>query len=151
MTARLVPISLRDANAFVSRFHRHCQATWRNGGKFAIGLRDGPDLLGVVIVGRPVARLLDDGLTCEVLRLTVAPGARNACSTLYRAAWRAWRAMGGRRLVTYILQDESGSSLRGAGLTLVAQVNGGGWDRRGRHRADKPIYFRAKQRWEIAA
>jgi hypothetical protein len=129
--ALIAPICLREANAFVSRYHRHCQATWRNGGKFAIRAVAGAVTAGVVIVGRPVARLLDDGSTAEVIRLCVSPEApRNTCSMLYRAAWRAWRAMGGKRLVTYTLTSESGASLRGAGFTVTAQVPGASWNRR---------------------
>ena len=112
----LSPISLREANALVAAHHRHCQSTWRNGGKFAIGIFTGPVLAAAVIVGRPVSRTLDDRYTAQVLRLvTTVSAPHNACSMLYRAAWRAWRAMGGRRLVTYTLASESGASLRGAG------------------------------------
>ena len=149
----LSPIGIREANLFVAQYHRHCCATWRNGGKFAIALRDSSKaLVGVVIVGRPVARLLNDDFTAEVLRLCVAPNApRGACSSLYRAAWRTWRAMGGTRLVTYTLQEESGASLRGAGFTPIAQVRGHQWNRDGRHREVRDLYDKPKIRWQLAA
>ena len=149
----LQPVTLKAANEFVALYHRHCQKTWRNGGKFAIGCVElsRPTLLGVVIVGRPIARGLDDGWTAEVLRLCVGSvTAPNACSMLYRAAWRAWRAMGGRRLVTYTLVEESGASLRGAGLVPVAQVRGESWNRAGRHRQDRDLFFKPKIRWQLA-
>lgn len=147
----LCPIGIRDANAFVAKYHRHCCATWRNGGKFAISLRDSSTaVVGVVIVGRPVARALDDIVTAEVLRLCVLPNApKNSCSTLYRAAWRTWRSMGGTRMVTYTLQEEPGASLRGAGWTVAAQVRGHQWHRDGRHRETRDLYDKPKVRWEL--
>jgi hypothetical protein len=97
----LCPISLREANDFTESFHRHNGRTARNGGKFAIGLEEGEELMGVAIVGRPVARLLNDDYTAEVLRVCTRKDApRNANSMLYAACWRAWRAMGGLRMVT---------------------------------------------------
>src|ERR1051326_91546 len=101
----LVPISLRDAREFVRQIHRHHRAP--QGGKFAIAVSDGQKVLGVSIVGRPVSRLLDDGWTAEVIRLAT-DGTKNACSMLYSASWRAARAMGYRKLVTYILDSEPG-------------------------------------------
>lgn len=118
----VVPMTLRAANDFVAQFHRHNGRTARNGGKFAIGVSCGEELWGVAIVGRPLARMLDDTFTAEVLRTCVRPGApKNANSMLYGACWRAWRAMGGNKLVTYTLTTESGESLRGAGWSIVAQ------------------------------
>ena len=88
------------------------------GHKFSIGLSDGDKIVGVAIVGRPVARHLDDGWTLEVNRLCT-DGTRNACSMLYAAAWRAARAMGYKRIVTYILESENGASLRASGWKCV--------------------------------
>lgn len=148
----LVPISLRQANDFVSTFHRHNGRTSRDGGKFAIGCEDSGDLVGVAIVGRPIARLLDDGFTAEVLRTCVLENApKGANSFLYGACWRAWRAMGGRKLITYTLKTESGASLRGAGWKVVAEIKPSkGWDRpsQGRTRRYQQIYGQKKLRWE---
>lgn len=91
----IVPMTLREANAFVEQNHRHHGATV--GHKFSIGLSDGEKIVGVAIVGRPVSRHLDDGWTLEVNRLCT-DGTRNACSMLYAAAWRAARAMGYKRV-----------------------------------------------------
>lgn len=112
----IVPMTLREANAFVEQNHRHHGATV--GHKFSIGLSDGEKIVGVAIVGRPVSRHLDDGWTLEVNRLCT-DGTRNACSMLYAAAWRAARAMGYKRVVTYILDTENGASLRAAGWKCV--------------------------------
>ena len=92
----IVPMTLKEANAFVEQNHRHHGPVV--GHKFSIGLSDGEKIVGVAIVGRPVARHLDDGWTLEVNRLCT-DGTRNACSMLYAAAWRAARAMGYKRIV----------------------------------------------------
>ena len=108
----LRPVTLREANAFVAQYHRHHAPV--TGCRFAIGASDGEKLVGVAIAGRPVSRYLDDGYTLEVTRLCT-DGAKNACSILYAAVWRAARAMGYRKAITYILESESGVSLRAAG------------------------------------
>ena len=116
-----VPMTMREANEFVASFHRHNKPV--AGARFAIGASDGEALIGVAIVGRPVARQLQDGVTSEVTRCCVRERAqKGACSFLYAACWRAWRAMGGRRLVTYTLATESGASMRGVGWKLVAEL-----------------------------
>ncbi len=152
MKLQLVPITLREANDFVEQHHRHNGRTSRNGGKFAIGCGTEDGLCGIAIVGRPLARKLDDGYTAEVLRVCVTPeSAKNAPSMLYGAAWRAWRAMGGGRMVTYTLQTETGASLRGAGWRIVAECKGHkGWSSANRIRDWQPIYGQQKFRWEAA-
>jgi hypothetical protein len=143
----LVPMTLREADAFVDANHRHHRAP--QGGLFAIGASDGTAIVGVVIVGKPVARMLADGWTCEVTRLAT-DGSRNACSMLYRSAWRAARAMGYRRLVTYTLPEEGGTSLRAAGFLLIGEAGGGSWSRESRPRVDlHPT--QTKLRWEVVA
>jgi hypothetical protein len=151
----LFPTTLREANEFVANHHRHSGRTARDGGKWACacGTED-RGMVGVAIVGNPVSASLMDGWTAEVLRVCTLPEApKNACSMLYGAAWRAWRAMGGRRLVTYTLEAESGASLRGAGWKVVAQVKPSTWNRPNidRLRAWQPIYGQQKLRWEISS
>lgn len=144
MTLVVCPLTLREARAYVSEHHRHHVAP--QGGLFAIGgSRDGV-IVGVAIVGRPVARMLSDGWTAEVTRLCT-DGTRNACSLLYGAAWRAARAMGYRRLVTYTLPEEGGASLRAAGWRIIGEAGGGKWSRRERPRVDTHPTQR-KIRWE---
>jgi hypothetical protein len=141
----IVPIEFKEANAYVKMHHRHhnCVA----GHKFSIGLSDGVEIRGVAIVGRPVARGLDDGWTLEVTRCCT-DGVKNGCSKLYSAAWRACRAMGYKKLVTYTLSDESGKSLSAAGWRLVAATKGGSWSCKSRPRVDKhPL--QGKLRWEV--
>jgi hypothetical protein len=129
----IVPITLEEANAFVSEHHRHHDPVV--GHKFAVGLSDGQKIRGVIIAGRPVARLSDDGWTLEVNRCCT-DGVTNGCSMLYGAAWRAAKALGYRRLITYTLAEEGGASLRGAGWKLVGERGGGTWNRNGRPRVD---------------
>lgn len=143
----ICPMTISEAKAFVAQYHRHHQAP--PGGLFAIGLELEAAIVGVAIVGRPVARGLSDGYTAEVTRCCTL-GVRNGCSMLYGAAWRAARAMGYRKLVTYTLASEGGASLRGAGWTVVAHVSGGSWHRKSRPRVDKPP-LQTKLRWERTA
>lgn len=150
----LVPVSLREANRFVEQFHRHSGRTARDGGKFAIGASDGDGLVGVSIVGNPISATFMDGYTAEVLRVCTGPNApKNTCSFLYGACWRAWRAMGGKRLVTYTLQTESGASLRGAGWRIVGSTKPmpEGWKKKDHIvRQWLPISGQQKFRWEIS-
>ena len=119
---------------FVTAHHRHHGAP--QGGKFAIGINDGTDIVGVVIVGRPVARNADNGYTAEVTRCCVLDEIPNGCSMLYGAAWRAARSMGYTRMITYTLASESGGSLKASGWRCVAETAGGSWSRAGRPRID---------------
>lgn len=115
----VVPLTLRAANAFVAEHHRHHKPA--RGHRFSLGVADDDGVLhGVAIVGRPVARHYDDGLTAEVNR-TCTDGTANANSALYGAAWRVARELGFTRLITYTQDGESGASLRGAGWKIVGQ------------------------------
>lgn len=143
----LLPIKFRDAAAFVDLHHRQLGAP--RGHLFSLACRTGHDVCGVAIVGRPVARNFDDGLTAELTRCCVLPDARNATSFLMAAAWRAARALGYRRLVTYTLPGESGASLRGAGWKLVGQTRGGEWSCPSRYRA-RVRHPEAKTLWEAS-
>lgn len=140
----VVPCTLTDASAFVAQHHRHHRPP--RGGLFAVAVAADSAIRGVAIVGRPVARKLQDGWTAEVTRLCT-DGTPNACSILYAAAWRAARALGWRRLVTYTLPEEGGASLRGAGWRCVGEAGGGSWSCASRPRVDRhPL--QAKLRWE---
>ena len=113
------PITLREACAFIAAHHRHNKPPV--GHKFSISARDGERLVGVATAGRPIARHFDDGLTLEVNR-TCTDGTRNVNSLLYGAIWRAAKAMGYRRCITYTQADESGASLRAAGWVRVKEL-----------------------------
>jgi hypothetical protein len=142
---RIAPITHKEAAAYIARHHRHCPP--QQGWKFGISLR-GPrgGLHGVVVVGRPVARLMDDGITAEITRLCTR-GQKNACSRLYAAARRAAFAMGYQRIITYTLNVESGVSLKASGFVPVAETTARSWNSPSRPRIDHgPIC--PKVRWE---
>jgi hypothetical protein len=141
----LCPVTLTEARSYVERHHRHHRAPV--GGLFAIGLEKDGEIIGMAIVGRPVARELQNGYVAEVTRLCT-DGTPNACSKLYAACWRAARAMGYRKLVTYILDTEPGTSLTAAGWRCVAKTKGGSWNCPSRPRIDKHSTQR-KLRWEV--
>lgn len=147
MRLALVPITQREALAFVAQLHRHHQPP--RGSIFQIGASIEETVVGVVIVGRPVARGNQDGWTAEVTRLCT-DGTRNACSFLYGAAWRVARELGYRRLITYTLPDEGGASVRAAGWRLIGERGGGSWSCQSRPRVDThPL--QAKLLWEVSA
>jgi hypothetical protein len=129
----LQPITLAEANAFIRRHHRHHLPP--QGWKFGVAVNDGERVVGVATVGRPVARMLDDGWTLEVTRCCT-DGTPHAASMLYGACWRAAKALGYRRLVTYTLVEEAGTSLRAAGWRALYETKGGSWDRPSRPTVD---------------
>lgn len=172
----IVPIDFAEANAFIEAHHRHHRpvpgtkfhiAVARSvkgeylGSKCDVhGTITDPAcfhcepaygeeksvICGVAMVGRPVARMLDDGWTLEVNR-TCTDGTKNVNSMLYGASWRATKALGYRRLITYILAQESGVSLTAAGWKCIGKAGGGNWSRASRPRVDKhPL--QTKLRWE---
>lgn len=146
MSLYLIPMTLKEAHAFVTAHHRHHRRD--RGALFAVGAAVGDEVVAVAVVGRPKARMLQDDFTAEVTRLC-SLGAYNACSLLYAACWRAARALGYRRLVTYTLPEEGGASLRAAGWRLVGEAGGGPWSRKKRPRVDTHPQ-QVKLRWEAA-
>ena len=133
MSLQLQPITYPEACKFIKLHHRHHLPP--QGWKFGIAVNDGNKVVGVITVGRPVARMLDDGWTLEVTR-SCTDGTPNANSKLYSAAWRATRALGYKKLITYTLQSEPGTSLKAAGWKLVGEAGGGTWNRKRRPRVD---------------
>ncbi len=148
MALSIIPCRLDAANAFIRRHHRHHGPLRFH--KFSVAVADGEGKVrGVAVVGRPVARGLDDGLTLEVSRVAT-DGVRNGCSMLYGACRRAAFALGYRRLVTYVLDTEPGTSLRAAGWRCAGKVRGKPWNTPRRPRVDRhPI--RDRYRWEAGA
>jgi hypothetical protein len=142
---RLIPIKQRDARAFVDAHHRHNKAP--RGSVFQIGLQKDNELIGCIMVGRPVARRLDDGITLEVNRTCIEGYHKNACSMLLGAAVRAAKALGWKKIITYTLPSESGSSLKGAGWTFDGEGDLGDWNNRGGRQVQ---IFREtkKRRWK---
>lgn len=127
-------LELAEANAFVEQHHRHHRPVV--GHVFSIGAALDGKIVGVAIVGRPVARLRDDGVTAEVTRLCT-DGTRDACSFLYGASARAAFALGFKRIGTYILASEPGISLAAVGWRLIGGTPGRSWSVPSRPRVDK--------------
>lgn len=148
MSLRVIPLTLKQLNAFVSQLHRHHKPV--QGHRFSIGAwKDDEGLVGACSVGRPVSRGCNPWFTAEVTRL-VTDGTRNACSILYAAAARSCQAQGYRRIQTYILEDELGTSLKASGWRFDGMTAGGDWAsskayRKQGRRSDQPQC--PKQRW----
>ncbi|MFD1130716.1 XF1762 family protein [Paenibacillus sp. PDC88] len=130
-----VPVTFREACDFVNKHHRHHPAP--QGMKFALGLSNGRELIGVLIAGRPVSRLRDNRKTIEVTRLCVHSAYKNACSKLYASAARIAKEMGYQMLITYTLEEEDGGSLRGVGFQFIGVTPGGSWHSKSRSRQDR--------------
>lgn len=146
MPLAIVPITLPEANAFVREYHRHHAPV--AGAKFCVAVAESERVCGVAIVGRPVARMLDDGWTLEVNR-TCTDGTKNANSMLYGACRRVAFALGYRKLITYTLPEEGGASLTAAGWKCIGEAGGGKWSRESRPRIDTHP-TQGKLKWEAA-
>jgi hypothetical protein len=147
----IVPVSFKDAIAFVAAHHRHNDAP--HGHKFSLGVALDDVLVGVAIVGRPISRVLDaEGFTLEVIR-TATDGTRNANSKLYGACRVVAFGLGYNRLITYTQREEGGASLRAAGFTVLAQRPArGGWNTPSRPRQEKPgTEYVPRTLWETTA
>lgn len=138
-----VRIELKEANAFIGQLHRHHKPV--QGHRFSIGAEKAGKLVGVAVVGRPVARMTDQKNVAEVTRLAT-DGTKNACSFLYAQAARAAQALAFSKIQTFILDSEPGTSLRAAGWTCEGPSAGGDWNRpsRGNRRTDQPMEPKTK-------
>lgn len=146
MKLQIIPVTLDEANEFVRLNHRHHKPV--PGAKFCVAVSEDERICGVAIVGRPIARMADDGWTLEVNR-TCTDGTHNANSALYGACRRVTFALGYRKLITYTLPEEGGTSLRAAGWKCLGERGGGKWSRENRPRIDThPL--QKKILWEAA-
>lgn len=145
----IVPITKAEAQEYVENYHRHLGKVSTSIFVIGCAVEETNTICGVAMVGMPVARMINDGWTLEVNRCCT-DGTRNATSMLYAACWRAARAMGYKRLITYTHVSESGESLRGAGWKVVGEVKGQSWHRKSRPAVDKgPLTDKFK--WEITS
>lgn len=133
---QIKPISLRDANVFVEREHRHHKKV--QGHKFSLSLQVDGEIVGVIIGGRPVSRHQDDGLTLEVTRCCVRDHYKNGVTKLlYSSLVRVASAMGYERVITYTLEEEDGSSMLASNFQMKGKSSGGSWNSSSRTRIDK--------------
>ena len=134
MSLRIIPIFQKEAMAYIEQYHRHHKKP--QGLIFCVACADGDKVVVVAIVGRPHDRHNQDGFTACVTRLCT-DGTKNACSMLYGACWRIAREMGYRKLMTYILKSEPGTSLKAAGWKLIGERGSAkGWSVPSRPRVD---------------
>lgn len=133
MKLEIVPITQKEANAYVAKFHRHHKPVV--GSIFQIAVAKEDEIVGVAIVGRPVAMYFDNGWTLEVNRCCTN-GEPNACSKLYGAAWRIAKELGYKRLITYTLNTEPGISLKAAGWKCLGEAGGKPWNHKKRPRIE---------------
>lgn len=136
------PITFKVASDFINNNHRHHKATI--GCKFCIGLYDKEKLIGCAVCGRPVSRYLDDGMTCEINRVCT-DGAKNACSMLYGACCRVGKAMGYKKIITYTLESELGTSLKASNFKNEGVAGGRVWT--GSRKRDNGVPKERKIRW----
>lgn len=136
------PITFADASAYINANHRHHNATI--GCKFAISVYDGDKMVGVAVAGRPVSRYLDDGFTLEINRVCT-DGTKNACSCLYGACIRIAKAMGYKKIITYILQSEDGASVKAANFRFDGDAGGTHWT--GKRNRNQQIPAELKKRY----
>ena len=142
----LQPITYKEACQFIAENHSHHLPP--QGWKFGIAVNDGEKIVGVITIGRPVARHLDNGWTLEVTRCCT-DRTKNVASKLYAAAWHVVKNMGYKRLITYTLIEEKGTSLKAAGYKIIGQTKGGSWSVPSRPRIDKHPLGQ-KTLWEIS-
>lgn len=140
---RVKPITFKEASVYINEHHRHHSATV--GCKFCISIiDDNGQLHGVAVCGRPVSRHLDDGDTLEINRVCT-DGARNACSKLYGACCRIAKAMGYKKVITYILESENGASLKASNFVCEGEAGGTHWT--GSRNRGQSIPAEMKTRW----
>lgn len=122
----VIPLELREANEFIGRLHRHHKPV--QGHRFSIGAvrEDTKELVGVCTVGRPVARKTNPKEVLEITRMCT-DGTYNACSFLYACAARIGKELGYISIQTFVLDTETGSSLKASGYKLVGKSSGGQW------------------------
>lgn len=129
-----VALTRDQANAHIVEHHRHHGRV--TGHRFIVGAEVDGKLVGVAVVGRPRARLINQYKFVEVSRLC-ADGERNVCSFLYSRCSRIAKELGFRGVFTAILETEHGGSLLAAGWEYAYTTVGGSQDRPSRRRVDK--------------
>lgn len=143
---KAIPLELKEANDFVAKLHRHHDPVYRDKMRFGCIANDG-HLCGVIQMARPVSRMLDDGMTIEVVRCCT-DGTKNACSFLYSRAAKIAEIMGYKKIITYILESENGANLKASGYSLEAEgVGGGSWSRPSRPREKQGYSISKKNRY----
>ena len=143
---KCIPLTLKEANAFVIEHHRHSKQC--RGHRFSLGAVYKDELVGAAIIGRAINRYLDNRFTAEILRNSVLEKApKGTFIFLYSRAMKVWQSQGGKKILTYTLETEPGSSLKAVNFNAAAKTGffKGGWQNRSNRREYTPI---RKIRWE---
>ena len=125
---KCIPLTLKEANAFVIEHHRHSKQCRCH--RFSLGAVYKDELVGAAIIGRAINRYLDNRFTAEILRNCVLEKApKGTCSFLYSRAMKVWQSQGGKKILTYTLETEPGSSLKAVNFNAAAKTGffKGGW------------------------
>jgi len=131
----IVPMSLSDAQEFVRIYHRHHKPPI--GHKFSIGFSINGDIVGVEVVESPKARGANDGRTLEITRICTTDWTpSNVVSKMTSAVLKAAFALGYKKVITYILESEDGSSIKASGFRFDKIVRGRSWSTPSRLRVD---------------
>lgn len=138
----IIPCTYREAADYVNQYHRHHHSAV--GCKFCVAVSDGDTVHGVAMCSRPVSRHLDDGFTCEIVRVC-SDGTPNVCSMLYGACCRIAKAMGYTDIITYTLQSENGASVKAANFICEGAAGGTHWT--GKRDRNQNIPHEYKNRW----
>jgi len=106
----------------VDEYHSHHDSP--AGWKYGIAVYNGPVKVGVFVVGRPVAHMIQqqEPWTLEVTRVCCFGDARlrrNAASKLYGACAREAARRGYTKLITYTLESEDAASTKAANFVPV--------------------------------
>lgn len=134
MRIEVLPCTIKEANYYIEKHHRHHKKV--QGHRFSLKAVNKEEIVGVIVVGRPVARMTNQETVAEVTRLCTN-GTKNVCSKLYSAAARVCKEMGFASIQTFILESETGISLIASGWKLAGVSGGGSWNRENRTRTDK--------------
>ena len=146
-----VPITLREASAYIDRFHRHNTGPKFHKFSVCLSVPGEPEPVGVAVASTPKARRQMDGETLEINRCCTDPRYADVCSCLYARAIRIGREMGYRRFLTYTLPEESGGSLRAVGFQPdgVTKASANGWSSPSRPRDTAQYLAVEKLRWVL--
>ena len=114
------PLTLPKANHFLGEFYFGTVTE----SIFCIGAGNG-DLQGAAIVGRPTIPAMDDGYSCEILRLGSARIGCDMPGILHKACLKSMRSMGYRRIVSVMNDPEIGGLLDFWGWQCLGKTESG--------------------------
>ncbi len=121
-------------NSFILKYHRHIDVI--QGHRFSIGCMCKEKLVGIAVAGRPISMHYDQSKIIEITRLCT-DGTKNACSFLYSSCAKAAKYLGYKRIQSYILESELGSSLKASNFIYSHTSEIPRWNKYKRNKDDK--------------